>query len=228
MATNFELTLDTTAPAGPSISIDGGATYTGDVDVVCSLDTSDGDDTGYQVKIYGDVDDSFATSEYRALEANAPWVSMAATKNVRLSSGDGSKTVKIKIRDTVWNVSSEATDSITLDTSIPVPTISAGPDLTRISKVTGKDVSAFSWQVDVGFEEYKIKVVPATNSLHSAGVQIPTTAGSTNMSGAAGSYPATTNINSTIDGADLETADAGDGAKIVKVFVKDIAGLWSV
>ena len=32
----------------------------------------------------------------------------------------------------------------------------------------------------------------------------------------------------TINGADLETASAGDGVKIVKVFVKNAAGTWSV
>jgi hypothetical protein len=34
-------------------------------------------------------------------------------------------------------------------------------------------------------------------------------------------------ISCTINGADLETASSGDGAKIVKVFVKDASGNWS-
>lgn len=228
MATNFTVTLDTTGPGSPSVSIDGGAAFTGDVDVVLTIGTGDGDTTGYQVKIYGDVDDAFATGEYRALEANAPWVSYGTSKNVRLSAGDGSKTVKIKIRDDVFNESTEATDAITLDTSIPVPNITVGPDVTKISKVSGKRTVSFSHQADATFDEYKVKVVPATNSLHTAGTQIGTTNGSTNMSGSAGGYPATTNINSTIDGRDLEAADTGDGDKIIKVFVKDASGNWSV
>ena len=48
------------------------------------------------------------------------------------------------------------------------------------------------------------------------------------MSGEALNYPATTGITSVIDGRDLETASAGDGVKVVKVFVKDDAGNWSV
>jgi hypothetical protein len=43
-----------------------------------------------------------------------------------------------------------------------------------------------------------------------------------------GALAATTNQSVTIKGADLEAASAGDGAKIVKVFGQDAAGLWSV
>jgi hypothetical protein len=45
---------------------------------------------------------------------------------------------------------------------------------------------------------------------------------------ATGSFPATTGIDSMIDGRDLETASAGDGTKIVKVFVRDDANNWSI
>lgn len=229
MSTNFTLTLDTTAPAGVSVSIDGGAAYSTDSLVDLLIGTSDGDTTGYQMKVYGDVSDSANPSVYRAAEVDAPWISFSTTlTGVALTSGDGSKTIRVKVRDDVWNPSSEATDSITVDTTAPVPTISVDPDTTRVSKVSGKRVVNFSWQTDVGFEEYKIKVVPATNSLHSAGTTIGTTNGSSNVSGSAGSYPATTNINSSIDGRDLEVASAGDGNKIVKIFVRDAAGNWSV
>lgn len=228
MASYVEVILDTAGPGGVTVSLDSGAVYTTDVDVVAAIDTTDSDDTGYQVKIYGDVDDSHAPSEYRALEANAPWVSIAATKNVRLSSGDGSKTVRIKIRDTVQNVSSEATDAITLDTTLPTVTVQSGPDVPRISKVTGKDKMQFTWQSNQQYDEYKVKVVPATNSIHTAGTQVPTTQGSSNVGGTAGNYPATTNVTTEVDGEDVETASAGDGNKIVKVFVMDDAGNWSV
>ena len=228
MATYFNVTLDTAGPTTPSVSINAGAAYTGDDDVTLTIGTADGDTTNYQVKIYGDVDDSFAPAEYRAVEGSAPWVAYNVSKSVRLSATDGAKTVKIKIRDDVYNESTEATDGITLDTSIPTPTVSVGPDVSKISKIAGKRVVSFSFQADVIFEEYKIKVVPATNSLQSAGTTVLTTNGSTNMAGAAGGYPATTNINCTIDGRDLEVASSGDGAKIVKVFVKDAALNWSV
>lgn len=229
MASYVEIQLDTTAPSGHSVSIAGGALYTTGRDVVLTLTSPDADTA--QVKIYGDVDDSFAPTEYRATEANAPWVTFAGTKNVRLSSGDGSKTVKIKVRDDVWNVSSEATDSITLDSTLPVVTVQSGPTPDKISKVSGKDVSTIVWQSDSQYDAYKVKLVPATTSLHSEGTEIPATGGSTNVSGSTANQPADTNVTTEIDGDDLETAAGGggnDGDKIVKVFVQDDAGNWSV
>ena len=109
----------------------------------------------------------------------------------------------------------------------PAAVTITGPDKSRISKVTGYDAAAFSFVCDVDFEEYTVRVVPATSSLHTAGTQIPATGGSTNVSGTAGGYKKNTAINVTIKGADLETASSGDGVKIVKVFVKNAAGTWS-
>ena len=68
----------------------------------------------------------------------------------------------------------------------------------------------------------------ANSSEQDAGTLIPTTGGSINTSGNEGNYPATTNIQVTINGTDLESASTGDGVKIVKVFVKTAAGIWSV
>jgi hypothetical protein len=226
MASYFNLTLDTIGPQNPAISIESGAAYATAQLVNCGISTSDGDTTGYQMKIWGDVD-PLNDADVQVLEANSTWISYNATKQVKLSVGDGSKTLYCKIRDSVYNVSSQASDSIVLDTTMPAVTISVGPDVSVISKITAHRTCSFSFQSDSIFDEYKVKVVPATNSIHSAGTTILTTYGSTNMSGAAGSYPATTNINCTIDGADLEVASGGDGQKIIKVFVKDQAGLWS-
>ena len=219
MASYFNLLLDTLAPAGISISINSGATYTTSRDVALTIGTTDNPTTGYQMKVWG--------INGVATEGAASWETYATSKNVTLITGDGLKTVYVKIRDDVGNESSSANDTITLNTTVPAVTISAGPDYAKISKVAGFTVSAFSFTSDVIFDEYKVKVVPATNSLNSAGAAIPTTAGSSNMSGNAGSYPASTPINCSIYGADLETASGGDGTKIVKVFVKNVAGSWS-
>ena len=144
-----------------------------------------------------------------------------------MSEGDGLKTVHIKVRDDVGNESAAVTASITVNTAVPVVTIT-GPDKSKISKVSGFDVCAFSFTSDVDFEEYTVRVVPSTSSLNTAGTQIPVAGGSTNTSGTAGGYKKNTAINVTINGADLETASSGDGTKIVKVFVKNAAGTWSV
>ena len=219
MASYFNLTLDTLAPSGLSISINGGASYCTSPDATITIGISDNPTTGYQMKIWG--------ISGVATEGAATWETYATSKAVTLIAGDGLKTVYVKVRDDVGNETSSANDTITLNTAVPAVTISAGPDYAKISKVTGFTVSGFSFTSDVIFDEYKVKVVPATNSLHSAGTQIPITAGSTNMSGIAGSYPANTAINCTIHGTDLETASSGDGVKIVKVFVKNVAGSWS-
>lgn len=218
MASYFNLTLDTLAPSGVSITINEGAQYTTTAEVQLTIGCSDGDKTGYQMKIWGI---SGATTE-----SAASWETFSTSKVVTLPGSDGLKTVYVKVRDDVYNESSAASDSITLNTAVPAVTIT-GPDVTRISKVSPKNVAAFSFVADCDFVEYKVKVVPSISSLESAGTTIATKNGSTNMS-ATGSFSASTSISCTINGADLETASSGDGSKIIKVFVKNSAGTWSV
>ncbi|MFC3883744.1 hypothetical protein ACFOU2_09625 [Bacillus songklensis] len=226
MPSYFTLTLDTTGPANPSLSINAGATYATAQLVDLAIGTSDGATTGYQMKIWGDVDTAYDTN-VQATEAASSWITFSTSKQVKLSAGDGAKTINVKIRDDVFNESAQASDSINLDTTRPVVTIS-GPDVAKISEVSGKDAASFSFTVDSAFVEYKVKVVSSSGSAENTGTQIGTTNGSTNMSGTAGNYAASTAINCTIDASDLKAASAGDGAKVIKVFVKDAAGNWSV
>ena len=219
MASFFNLILDTLAPSGVTLSINNKAQYTTTQEVTLNIATSDSDTTGYQMKIWGI--DGVAT------ESEATWETFATSKTVSLPSGDGLKTVYVKIRDDVYNESSAASAQITLNTTVPSVTIT-GPDVSKVSKVSPKNVATFSFVSDVDFEEYKVKVVPATSSLNDAGTEIGTTNGSTNMSGTSGNYKANTAIQCKINGADLETASSGDGNKIIKVFVKNNAGTWSV
>lgn len=219
MASYFNLTLDTTAPTGLTLSINDDALYTTSTTVTLKIAVADGVTTGYQMKIWGIAD--------VADEGSASWETFATTKSVTLTSGDGLKTVHVKVRDDVGNESAEVTDTITLDTTIPVVTVT-GPDKSKISKVSSFNQSVINFTTDVEFTEYKVCVVPQTSSTQDAGTVIPTDNGSTNTSGSAGNYPASQNIRVTITGADLETASSGDGVKIVKVFVKTASGLWSV
>lgn len=218
MASYFNLMLDTTAPSGLTLSINNDALYATSTAVQLQIGISDETTTGYQMKIWG--------IEGVAEETSATWETFATTKSVNLTSGDGLKTVYIKVRDEVGNETAQVSGTINLDTTVPVVTIT-GPDKAKISKVTGFNKSIFSFTSDVEFAEYKVCVVPATLSTQEAGEIIPTTGGSTNTSGTEGNYPATTPITVTIYGADLETASSGDGTKVVKVFVKTAAGLWS-
>jgi hypothetical protein len=224
MASHFNLVLDTTAPGGVTISLAAGASHTAVRAITATIATSDGDTTGYQMKIYGDVDDT-VNANIQPTEGASSWISFNTSQAVTLSTGDGSKTVNVKVRDDVYNASGASSDSITLDTTVPVLTIT-GPDVSKVSKQTGKRTASFSFSPDTALTAYKVKVVPNSGSLESAGTQIPTTAGSTNMSGGAVSAAGT--VNCTIDGADLETASSGDGSKVVKVFGQEASGSWSV
>ena len=215
----FNLTLDTTAPAGLTLTINNGDLYATSATVNLAIAVEDDNTTGYMMKIWGTAD--------VADEGTAIWENFATTKSVTLENTNGMKTVYVKVRDAVGNESTAVSDTITLDTSVPVVTVT-GPDKTVISKVATFDTSIFNFSADVAFAEYKVCVVPATNSAQDAGTVIPITGGSVNTSGNDGNYEAATNIQVTIKGADLETASAGDGVKIIKVFVKTAAGTWSV
>lgn len=225
MANFIYLTLDTTAPSNPSISIAGGSTYATKHLVDVNLGCGDASKTGYQMKIWGDVDAGH-DSNVQATEGASAWITWASVKQIRLSNGDGTKTISYRVRDDVYNQSSIASDNITLDTSLPVPTIT-GPDVSKISKVTGRDRSAFSFTVGGAYTEFKVKVVGSTGASHDTGTTIANINGSQNMQGDAGNYNGATPMNCIIDGTDLENASSGDGQKIVKVFVKDEAGNWS-
>lgn len=220
MASFFNLTLDTIAPAGVTLQINGDAKYATSREVTLTIGTSDEQTSNYQMKIWGieGVDG----------EESASWETFSKSKTVNLTDGDGLKTVYVKVRDDVWNESAQASDTITLNTAVPVVTIT-GPDVAKISKVEQKNVSSFTFMSNVDIIEWKVMVVEASSSLENTGTnkQIPTDGGSTNMTGSE-EKSAETPISCTIYGADLESASSGDGVKIVKVFVKSKSGIWSV
>lgn len=218
MASYFNLTLDTLAPQGLTIKLNNGSQYTTSKAVQLAINVTDESADGYQMKVWG-IDGI-------AKESDAVWETLANVKDITLPTGDGLKTVYVKVRDDVYNETAVTSTSITLDTSVPAVTI-IGPDVSRISKTSPKDVATFSFTSDVAFTEYKIKVVPSKSSLHDAGTLIGTANGSTNMT-ATGTFKASTAISCKIYGKDLEAASSGDGEKIIKVFVKNAHGTWSV
>ena len=219
MASYFNLTLDTAAPSEISMTINDGALYASSTAVTLNITLGDEDTTGYQMKVWG-------VASARE-EAEASWENFTAAKGVNLTSGDGLKTVYLKVRDDVGNESLTVSDTITLNTEVPVVTIT-GPDRSKISKTDGYGKAVSNDTADEPFEEYKVCVVPAANAQQNEGIPIPTDGGSANTSGAVGGYPAATNIQVTITGTDLESASPGDGVKVIKVFVRNSAGIWSV
>lgn len=232
MANYFTLTYDTTGPASPAISLAGGAQYTNTQLISANITTSDSPTTNYQMQIWGDLDVAWAISggylsggSVSANQASAQWVTYQQSPQLKLSTGDGVKNVYTIIRDDVYNPSAQVSASINLDTALPTVTIT-GPDVSKISNQTGKNISSFSFQSSVNYQQYIVKVVSSTGADHTTGVQIPTSGGSVNMTGGSGN--ASTVINCKIYGSDLASASSGDGSKIIKVFVEDLAGNWSV
>lgn len=219
MASTVTIGLDTTAPAGVAIVLDGGASTATSTAVSAAVTTTDTPTTGYQVKFWGNITSA-------STEAAATWVALASPHALTLTTGDALKTVNAKLRDSVGNESAVASDTITLDTTIPVVTVTGGPTAATISEVTGFDKSSFTWSVDVAFDEFKVKVVASAADPNTAGTLLPTTAGSTGVAGATGPYAAATNRTTEVDGTDLKTASAGDGPKVVKVFVRE-GTVWS-
>lgn len=215
MASYFNLTLDTLAPTISAFTINDGASVTTSRNVTLTI-TASGDPAS--MKIWGI--DGVAT------ESAATWETFSSTKSVTLTTGDGTKTVYIKVRDAVYNESSSSSDSITLSTAIPTITIT-GPDVSVISEQSGKDTASFSFTSSMALKAWTVRLVPSNASAHDAGTQIPTTGGSTNMSGT--TLAANTSKSCTIKGTDLATAAGGtDGTYIIKVFGQASANdLWS-
>lgn len=220
MASFFNLILDTTAPQSIVLKINNGAQYTTSREVTLSITSSDENKNAYQMKIWG--------IESIDSEGSANWETYNQSKTVNLTSGDGIKTIYVKLRDDVYNESAAVSSSITLNTGTPTVTIT-GPDVARISKKTGKNLSSFSFISNVDIIAWKVMVVESSDALNDTGtnIQIPITNGSINMTGSTKTN-AGDSISCTINGTDLETASSGDGTKIIKVFVQNVAGTWSV
>lgn len=220
----FNLTLDTLGTTG-TLVIGTGAAYVNNADVILNI-SHEGTDI-VQMKIWGDVDPNVNT-DIQETELTSAWITYSATQAIKLSPEDGSKTIYCKLRDNVLNEGSEFSATVTLDQTIPTVTIVSGPTPNKISKIPSKNTSEFTFQCSEIFSEYKVTVVASESSSQAVATTIGSAHGSTNMTGDAGNYPSSTPISCTISGADLEEASPGDGTKIVKVFVKDLAGNWSL
>jgi hypothetical protein len=112
MANNYvTITLDTTAPANPSVLIDGGSQYATDTLVDLTIGTDDVNTTEYQMKIWGSVDTTFDVNVQGTEEASS-WITYTTGKQIRISEVEEQKTISIKIRDEVFNESAIVSDTI--------------------------------------------------------------------------------------------------------------------
>lgn len=226
VANYFYVTYDTIGPATPSILIENGALFASSQLVNCTISVGDTVTTGYQVKIWGDVDTSY-DANVQTTEGASTYFAYTSTKQVNLSAGNGTKRLYLKVRDDVYNESGQAQATVNLDSSKPIVSIT-GPDNSKISKIAGRDTCSVTFTCDKIFTDYVVKFVSSISSPHTTGTVIPTTNGSTNTSGSnVSGFAAGTPIGVSIKGADLELASAGDGQKLIKIFTKDQAGNWS-
>jgi hypothetical protein len=225
MAATTTITLDTLGPQNVQTLIEFGAPFATSRDVSVAISTDDSPLTGYTMKVWGDVDATF-DANIQPAEVDSEWIGASLTVGVRVSPGDGPKSISVRLRDDVGNESSVATNSITLDTTLPVPTVTVEAAPEKISTVDGFDVSSFTFQVDSDISEWKVKAVPSEASQEGSGVTIPDTAGSVNTTG--GILTAGMSREVIVHGADLKTASSADGTKVVKVFIRDTNGQWSV
>lgn len=239
MANYIKLTLDTTAPNGVILLINGDENKTTSTAVTLTINCTDIDTTGYQMKIWGITG--------ALTESLAEWEDYSNKKNITLPTGDGAKTVYVKIRDDVWNESETVSDTINLYTSVPVINRFTA-DKTKLSLVEGKDCITVSGEVSEDVDAMKIVLVDNVNASYNSltNKSIPITNGSFLMQyGTVGGminmctddylefenidfYKSST-MSCCINGKDFQTAAGSDGLKIVKIFVRSASsGKWSV
>lgn len=215
----FYLTLDTLAPQGLTVVLNKGVDYTSSPVVTLDVGCSDELKTGIQMKIWG--------IKTAPTEAEATWETYSATKQITLPDGDGLKTVYVKLRDDVLNESGVESASITLNTAVPTVSIQS-QDVQKISKVAPKNICTIAWFADTNITEYKVCVVNSINATHDSGTVIATANGSDKTSGVE-AIQANTVITTKINGTDFELAGAvANEQSIIKVFVKNEAGTWSI
>lgn len=103
------------------------------------------------------------------------------------------------------------------DITGPVVDLSAAT-ASRISRISGKDITQFTFTSDEDYAAYQIRAVPSAGSPYTAGIQVE--------SGTAGSAGVPRSVDVTDD--ELINAGLGEGNLIIKVFTVDAFGNWSL
>lgn len=244
MANYINITLDNTGVTPKSVKINGDETRTTSTAVTLQITLNEADaqfaDT-YEMAIFGSV----VGAED---ERNLNWEKFSFEKNITLTDGDGEKIVYVILRDDLHNEGSEVYDEITLYTEVPTVNVS-GPTIGRISNNEGKNITTFTFTADKSITNCKVMVVENINVRHDDATNklLAATNGSkmtVDINGetvdCSGDYlefdltelPLMSlggkEFTVTINGIDLYYLSPADGVKIIKVFVKEKNGNWSV
>jgi len=127
---------DTTAPSG-SININSGASYAKSTTVTIALSATDSVGvTGY----YLSTSSSTPVATASGWNSVTPTTSYSGRASYSLSSGDGNKTIYAWYKDSAGNVSKSVNDSIVLDTTAPVVTIT-NPTVNSNYTATGSAIN---------------------------------------------------------------------------------------
>lgn len=257
ISTEYSYTVNYDSSRMPTIQIlttgnvDAG-NYTKVLPFHARIGDSSGDVSIYaEYKIYGD----FSTSTESTAVTPEPetWTTFTADSgqqyrtinNLYFSKNDGVKSVKVKVKNADGFIYTEVVDVITLDRTPPTITLTNASsniisnihETRQGTTLTGDaayaNIVTFQFSCDEVLQAYKVCVVDtsATDSqtASEAAEAIGTANGSVNMTGANVAKDAT--VYCTLVGADLmahSLVDSTDGAYIVGVYGKDLAGLWSL
>ncbi len=217
-------------------------TYTNVVDFKAHISVNDIEDLPniVQYKVWGSITEA-------ATESEATWKTFTlvtgedyASVGYALTTGDGLKTINVKVKDNAGNESSTTSATVTLDQTAPVVDVN-GVDYNVISLVheprhtasgeelanTYNDKMTFKFSADSKLTEWKV-CVNETGQQASTATAIGTTGGSVNMTGT--NLEANTEVSCVIMGADFSATSkvaSTDGVYEVIVYGKDEAGNWS-
>jgi hypothetical protein len=220
MSASFTVNLDTSPPAAPTMTIEWSALATGSRTVTAMLDSADyqrGSQDVAEMKIWGDVDPT-ADALVQPTENGSTWQIFRKSLVLALSPGPGPKQIRGRLRDDVYNETTVFGTSIIFDSGYPVVSITRGVERSRISKVPPFNTLTFFWSSSLDYDQAELRVVPGPGSPHTSGISLHTF-----LPGSAGAETQTT-----IDGAGLALASPGDWQKVLKVFVRSTAGVWSL
>lgn len=225
MASGFlAVEVDTLPPSDVTVSINGDYGTTDNPEVrllVRTWDYLNGQQDVVDMLIWGDVDPS-ADPRVATTEGASEWRPFEPMPVVVLAHGQGERTVSVKVRDNVGNVSTTAAGSITLTVSpVPIVTIVQPPIRFRHSLQTGYNSIQFGWRADRAFSEYKVLAVDNIYATVDQGKALT----GTNVA-ATGTFAAGTRIDSTVGVSGLLQVSEGSGGKILKAFVR-AGSVWS-
>ena len=197
------ITLDTT-PASATLVLRTSddtanlSAYVNSFDFAAAISTEDTDIVSY--KIWGDITD--ATVEPSSW-ATATWDSgRMLIEDLSFTTGEGTKTVNVKIRDIGGNITTLTSQSIVVDTT--APTVGLSANVSVISAETGYDTIVFTYTATDAnsLTNYQLKL---GDSIVKQGAF-------------------TNNMTESVSEAELIAISAGEGTKNLILKVTDIAG----